>query len=440
MNIEALIKENILLQQQLDDYKGLFETIDIPIIIIDESGTYLDYNRVYYNLMGYTDKSELINYHPANVSPKFQPDGLESFSKANDMIQMALEKGKHSFEWMHKRPDGKEFLSYVTLDAIDYNQKKCIRAVINDISERKKLERVVKEKTKKIEEQTKKLLKAQHISKMGFWELNLTNNQLYWSDEIYNIFEIDKSEFKASYDGFLNVIHPDDRGLVNEAYSNSLKTKENYSIEHRLLMDDGRIKWVREECNIEFDVDRNPLISVGVVIDITELHLTQQKLIEQAYADDLTKLNNRKSYTENIQKLLSQYKRYQTPFSIIMYDIDNFKQINDVYGHIIGDNVLIEMSQLIKSHLRESDYIFRIGGEEFIILLTKTQINKAKLVSEKIRNSVENNLNTIKDKKITISIGLTEVEENDTEDSIFQRVDSLMYESKNSGKNRVTSE
>ena len=110
-----------------------------------------------------------------------------------------------------------------------------------------------------------------------------------------------------------------------------------------------------------------------------------------------------------------------------MYDIDDFKKINDEYGHSIGDDVLVEMSKLIKAHIRDSDYIFRIGGEEFIVLLTETQIDKAKLVAEKIRDSVENDLKTINDKKITISIGLTEVNENDMEDIIFKRVDELLY-------------
>jgi diguanylate cyclase (GGDEF)-like protein/PAS domain S-box-containing protein len=284
------------------------------------------------------------------------------------------------------------------------------------------------------------LTKAQKVSKMGFWELDLKSNTLYWSDEIYTIFGIDSSKFEASYEGFLNAIHPDDRDMVNEAYSNSLKTKENYTIKHRLLMDDGRIKWVREECNNEFDANGKPLVSIGVVVDITEIHLIQQSLLNQTYIDDLTKLNNRKSYNENINKLLSRYKRYKTPFSIIMYDIDNFKLINDTYGHASGDNVLTEMSKLIKSLIRESDYIFRIGGEEFIILLDETQIDKAKLVSKKIKDSIEYDLKTIKDRTITISIGLTEVKENETIDDLYKRVDKLLYKSKNEGKNKISSD
>jgi diguanylate cyclase (GGDEF)-like protein/PAS domain S-box-containing protein len=178
----------------------------------------------------------------------------------------------------------------------------------------------------------------------------------------------------------------------------------------------------------------------GVSTDVTETYLLKEKLQSLLLTDDMTKLNNRKSYNENITQLCAQYKRYHTPFSIIMYDIDNFKYINDSYGHKVGDDVLIKMSGLIKPKIRENDHIFRVGGEEFIILLTATEIDRAKLVAEKIRKSVENDLGVIDDKPITISLGLTQIRENDNQDMIFRRVDELLYKSKRNGKNRITSD
>jgi diguanylate cyclase (GGDEF)-like protein len=172
---------------------------------------------------------------------------------------------------------------------------------------------------------------------------------------------------------------------------------------------------------------------------IAKLNEDVKNSLIMSYIDNLTGLQNHKGYTDNISKQLNIYRRYKTPFSIIMYDIDNFKEINDTYGHSVGDDVLIEMSKLIKSHIRESDYIFRTGGEEFVILLTETQLDKAQLVAEKIRGSVESDLKTIEDGKITISVGVTEVKQDDTESTIYKRVDELLYKSKNSGKNKVTS-
>lgn len=142
------------------------------------------------------------------------------------------------------------------------------------------LEVLVKERTQEIDNKNKKLLKAQQVSKMGFWELNILKNRLYWSDEIFKIFEMNPQEFEASYDGFLSVIHPEDRDKVNAAYANSLKTKLDYSITHRLLLNNGNIKWVKEECHSEFDKNGTPLTSVGIVIDITEDKRKEEALIK----------------------------------------------------------------------------------------------------------------------------------------------------------------
>ena len=119
---------------------------------------------------------------------------------------------------------------------------------------------------------------AQLLASIGNWELDLSSNILYWSDEIFNIFEIDKGEFEASYEAFINAIHPEDRKLVNDAYLNSLETKEKYTIQHRLLMSDGRVKYVEEKCESYFDKDGKPFKSVGTVQDISSLKLTELEL------------------------------------------------------------------------------------------------------------------------------------------------------------------
>ena len=114
------------------------------------------------------------------------------------------------------------------------------------------------------------LAKAQQLAHIGNWELDLISNTLKWSDEIFRIFEIDQEQFQPSYEGFLNSIHPDDREAVNQAYSDSLKAKTPYNISHRLLMKDGRVKYVNEYCQTDFDEQGKPLRSIGVVQDVTE--------------------------------------------------------------------------------------------------------------------------------------------------------------------------
>lgn len=122
------------------------------------------------------------------------------------------------------------------------------------------------------------LSEAQRITHIGSWELNLIDNVLTWSDEIYRMFEIDPVKFGASYEAFLDAIHPDDREAVNFAYTNSLKTRLPYSIEHRLFFSDGRVKYVKEQCETYYGKDGKPLRSVGTVQDVTELKLAEDAL------------------------------------------------------------------------------------------------------------------------------------------------------------------
>jgi PAS domain S-box-containing protein len=145
---------------------------------------------------------------------------------------------------------------------------------------------------KDLEKQNSELEEAQNISKLGSWTFDIKTNKLTWSDQVYKIFEIDKSEFVSSYELFLSLIHPDDRQIVADTYEKSLLNKEPYSIVHRLLMKDGRIKWVKEECESKFDLYDKPYLSIGTVQDITilenkNLELNQEKLLLKTIIDSL---------------------------------------------------------------------------------------------------------------------------------------------------------
>ncbi len=113
---------------------------------------------------------------------------------------------------------------------------------------------------------------------IGSWELDLVSNRLIWSDEIFQIFEIDRTQFQASYEAFLSAIHPEDRDMVNAAYQRSLEDRLPYSIEHRLLFADGRIKYVYEQCETTFSDAGKPLRSIGTVQEVTERKQAEQVL------------------------------------------------------------------------------------------------------------------------------------------------------------------
>jgi diguanylate cyclase (GGDEF)-like protein len=179
---------------------------------------------------------------------------------------------------------------------------------------------------------------------------------------------------------------------------------------------------------------------VFVVVGISLHHTELLTNINLTYTDNLTQTKNVKAYKERISKLIALYQRYQTQFSIILLDIDDFKIINDTYGHRVGDIVLTDLCSLIQKNIRTNDTLFRVGGEEFLILFPITSLSEAKDVADKLKTIVANDLTTIENRQITVSIGVTEVHSEDTEDSMYRRVDELLYRSKHNGKNMVTSE
>jgi PAS domain S-box-containing protein len=140
------------------------------------------------------------------------------------------------------------------------------------------LEQQVQQRTADIRLAMEQLNEAQHIAQVGSWELDLSNNRLIWSDEIFQLFDVDKTRFGATYEAFLNAIHPEDRDAVNKAYNRSLETREPYEITHRLLMSDGRIKYVTERCASYFDSAGKPIRSVGTVQDVTKLKVAELAL------------------------------------------------------------------------------------------------------------------------------------------------------------------
>ncbi|MFY9143255.1 GGDEF domain-containing protein [Sulfuricurvum sp.] len=161
-----------------------------------------------------------------------------------------------------------------------------------------------------------------------------------------------------------------------------------------------------------------------------------QELQRLSVTDPLTGLYNRRRMDEVTQEQVEYVKRYRVPFSIIMFDIDDFKLINDRFGHIIGDQVLVTIAEITKKSLRKTDYIGRWGGEEFLILLPKTPSQEAAIIAEKLRQELED-ANYSHHAKVTCSFGIAQCDGALTIENIIDQADQALYRAKESGKNCV---
>ena len=181
---------------------------------------------------------------------------------------------------------------------------------------------------------------------------------------------------------------------------------------------------------------------------LKERELTQErvrmmeKLQRLAITDGLTKLHNSRSFYSQLEVEVDRFNRYKHPLSLLLLDIDHFKEYNDNYGHLEGDKVLVRISQLIKACLRKLDTAYRYGGEEFTVILPETGGEEAGLVAERIRKTVQSEKfkpEAGKELGITISIGAAQYSPEEQLSTFIQRADKAMYISKQKGRNRVTS-
>ena len=238
---------------------------------------------------------------------------------------------------------------------------------------------------------------------------------------------IGKNDFELFEEDLAKVFRREDFEVLDE---NNLITSNEWIIfgHKRIFFQTKRIPFIYKNKKIGI---------LGIARDITGLYEIQEKLKKQTYYDELTKIFNRKAYNERIQEKFDLFDRYDTNFTIAMYDIDDFKKINDTYGHDIGDKVLVEITNEVKSIIRKTDFLFRVGGEEFVIIFDKISLDEAYDIAEKIRINVSK-MQIIENEKITISMGITQAIANDNPQSIYERVDKLMYQSKRNNKNQTT--
>ena len=172
--------------------------------------------------------------------------------------------------------------------------------------------------------------------------------------------------------------------------------------------------------------------------DITDLKHYTYELQYQATHDNLTKLFNRQKLNDELTKEIIRENRYKHGLSLLMLDIDNFKQVNDTYGHDAGDIVLKDISKITLQSIRATDYASRWGGEEFLILLPETELEDAAQIAELIRTNIENHENKAIGKNNTVSIGVAQFQVNEDDiDTFVKNVDIAMYEAKKTGKNKV---
>ena len=310
----------------------------------------------------------------------------------------------------------------------------------------KKLENEIDDKAHEIEALKEQMALALSGNRDAVWDCSIfdDNGVNYISERWQEMlgFSTEELPFNSFSDWRVRV-HPDDyKNIMLDVKKNQDGETEYYENIHREKHKDGHWIWVHARGKAQFDEHGNAIRMNGTFTDITQKKELEEELKELAIRDPLTTLYNRRYFFDIGQNVISLAKREHTPLSVMMLDIDEFKNINDTYGHGTGDSAIKCFAAILIEHTRGSDIIARIGGEEFAVLLTNTPKDIAFEIAHKIREFTQNQVIKIDEAKsinFTVSIGVDSVNAKDEKhiEEALARADKALYKAKNSGKNRV---
>ena len=234
----------------------------------------------------------------------------------------------------------------------------------------------------------------------------------------------------------LEEFHPEFTKDVRNAIKRRLDKEESFSDVYKLYSA-AKKAFYYAHIVIQYGYYEGRKVIITFSSDVTQEKEVELEIQKMALHDPLTGLYNRYKFDDTSQEQIALYARYKHEVSLILCDIDHFKSFNDRYGHAVGDEVLKQIANTINDVVRESDTVARWGGEEFAVLLSNTSKDEAVKVAEKIRQAIET-VDFEGVDKITLSCGVSQLKENETQIHWFNRVDEALYEAKNSGRNRVS--
>jgi len=283
---------------------------------------------------------------------------------------------------------------------------------------------------------------ALHDTADGVWDWEVPTGHLYFSPQLKQMLGYGPEEMKPVLSTWKDNVHPEDAPLVLHVLSEHMAGRRaRYESVYRLRNRNGHYLWVHDRGKVcERDDNGEPTRVIGMVHNITDLKKQELELQQHAEADSLTNLFNRRRGEELATQQLKLMQRQQKPLGLCILDLDHFKSINDLHGHLTGDEVLKKIAEVLRRSVRESDVLFRWGGEEFVLVCPDTPRQALVELADKLRRRIEsvNWEGTLAQLQTTTSIGIATYPEDGEElDTLLAKADTALYRAKQAGRNRL---
>ena len=273
---------------------------------------------------------------------------------------------------------------------------------------------------------------------VGIWEWDIAKNKVIWDDVTCRLHGITADKFDETIESWIEIIDHEDKEIVRNQLQEALSSNNIFQSEFKVKWRDNIKHKIKTIAKIHFE-KTEPARMIGVSYDLTDQMNIQDNLDRLAYYDAVTGLPNRRLLEDRLEKLVFTSSRYKRTFALMYLDLDGFKQVNDTFGHEVGDQLLIEVARIMKTIVRSADTVARIGGDEFIVLLSEIYSRQDAIdVAEKIGKAIGTPLQ-IGGKQVSVSASIGIAIYPDHKSTVFdlmRAADEAMYMAKSAGKNR----
>jgi diguanylate cyclase (GGDEF)-like protein len=287
------------------------------------------------------------------------------------------------------------------------------------------------------------------LAGIGRWQYNLETGEQAWSEKMLELNGL--SPELAPDPGDIRHLLPDGGERLFGRLAEYHDTRIPYTFDYAVTHPDGSEHILKMNVFNEFDADGARVALFAVAMDVTEqvrreeaLRRAREQAVEQAAeaqrlakTDPLTALANRRATLGWLESMMSCSLEIDEPLAVLMFDIDHFKRINDTYGHHTGDEVLVRVAEIAREHIRAEDLVGRIGGEEFVCILSGVGRREAGALAERLCRAIAAGTERAECPAATISIGLAHLRKGDTVETLMRRADAALYEAKENGRNQV---
>ncbi len=351
------------------------------------------------------------------------------------VVQAIRSDPDYVFSGRHIRSDGSEFPVEVSSHVVVWDGTEYLLSSVRDITQRKAIEKTLHD----LEPIMQFVLNE---ASDGIWDWDLTTNDVFYAPQLKRMLGYGPYEVQHTLFTWQDSLHPEDAERILVATEEYVSGKQDiYDIEYRLRTRNGDYIWVHDRGYVcARDDNGRALRVVGMVHNIDEYKKLEVRLRELATIDELTGLLNRRAGYAVFEQQLQLAIRQRTVLTIALLDLDTFKNINDQFGHQVGDRALRLASDTFRSRLRASDTLMRWGGEEFLLLMPDTSLAAGLSVCEELRQQLENASLKASGRRIplTVSAGLAACPEHGKSiKNLVQSADKALYRAKSLGRNRI---